>query len=955
VSLQYDDFDLQITPLPGGRYRVHLNGPSGQASGDFVLPFTDMDFGNFLGRIGQVRRSTRRSDGPEVNAAKEFGGKLFNAVFSGEMIAQLRSSVEQTQDRERGLRIRLRLTDAPELADLPWEFLYDSAQNHFLTTSTETPVVRFLDLPQRVMPLKASLPLRVLVVIASPRNLKRLDAEGEWLRLQDALGDLLRSGQIVLERLPAATLDALRLRARGAPFHIFHFIGHGGFDQQAEDGVLQFEDVDEDGNPTGMSRPVRGERLGVLLRDHRSLRLAVLNACEGARGSRRDPFSGVAQSLLQQRVPAVIAMQFEISDLAAKVFAREFYCAIAGGNPVDAAVCESRKALFNEDFGQEWATPVLYMRSHEGTLFDLVPAGAAVPEPPRTGEHIVVDAARKAAELAEAARASEAARVAEAAASAERERAEKERIENERAEQARIESAKAEKAAADKRAKEEAKRREGEQRDREEQLAQQIASENEAREKMRKYEAQTAAETSAATATHSTRPDGAPIAVVASNDPASSVARDDRKGTFPTWQIGAGGVILALLLALSWHHLRPHSHSDEENGSAIANSSQAPAPQSVAAASSSQNASSAHREPDGSMSSSGGASSGSGGRGGSDATAAKRKDGVRESKNRDSGTGSGAPSGNTGAVGTTNPNGNAASNTSSGAANAAGPLTSRNGSNTDSNAVDGASATGSTSPLHVNAAVQDAKLVKRVSPVYPAQAAQNHISGMVVLDVLIAKDGTVRSVTVTSGDPALGTSAMDAVKQRRYEPTLVNGQTVEVETTVSVDFAIKDAAAAGGGTAVATSGGTSPSLPSGPPAITAGPNSNLSSSGSVSIAASSKSSADAKAAPCTLGNVAFQENGAIIVGTVPFTYSGSAKLQTLAVVGFPAGADKKRIAGIKLAETTLQSASGNASFSMESHPSLSGGTTGEYVEVVVVVKATGEAMCRKLAPYLHNW
>ena len=103
--------------------------------------------------------------------------------------------------------------------------LYDAAQNHFLTTSIETPVVRFLDLPKKITPLRVSLPLRVLVMIAGPRNLKRLDAEGEWARLQDGLGDLLRSGQIVLERLPAATLSALRLRARGAPFHIFILSG----------------------------------------------------------------------------------------------------------------------------------------------------------------------------------------------------------------------------------------------------------------------------------------------------------------------------------------------------------------------------------------------------------------------------------------------------------------------------------------------------------------------------------------------------------------------------------------------------------------------------------------------------------------------------------------------------------------------------------------------------------
>ncbi len=291
MSLKYDDFDLQITPV-GDHYRVYLNGPTGQAAADFVLPFTDIDVSNFLGRIGQIRRSTRRAEAPELHAAKDFGGKLFSAVFSGELIAQLRGSVEQSLNSDRGLRIRLRLTDAPELADLPWEFLYDSAQNHFLTTSTETPVVRFLDLPQRIAPLRAALPLRILVVIASPKNLKRLDAEGEWERLQETLADLIRAGNIVLERLPLATLDALRLRARGTPFHIFHFIGHGGFDNIAEDGVLQFEDE------KGMSHPVRGELLGMQLHDHRSLRLAVLNACEGARSSRKDPFSGVAQSLL---------------------------------------------------------------------------------------------------------------------------------------------------------------------------------------------------------------------------------------------------------------------------------------------------------------------------------------------------------------------------------------------------------------------------------------------------------------------------------------------------------------------------------------------------------------------------------------------------------------------------------------------------------------------------------
>jgi TonB family protein len=427
VALKYDDFDLQIEPA-GEKYRVRLlNAPSGQATTEFALPFTEIEVSNFLGRIGQVRRSMRRVDAPELQAAKEFGGKLFGAVFSGEMIAQLRSSMEQASDKEHGLRIRLRLTDVPGLADLPWEFLYDANQNRFLTTSSETPVVRFLDLPQRIAPLRVALPLRVLVMIASPRNLKRLDTEGEWERLQESLGDLLRGGQIVLERLPSATLDALRLRARGAPFHVFHFIGHGGFDEAAQDGVLQFEDE------TGMSYTVRGEMLGMQLHDHRSLRLAVLNACEGARSSRQDPFSGVAQSLLQQRVPAVIAMQFEISDAAAKVFAQEFYRAVAEGNPVDAAVSECRKALFKEEFGQEWATPVLYMRSQEGQLFELQAAvGAAAVPDVALKEREAANVKRQVAAKAEAERQAAEKAQAERAARDEEERQSREKAEGER-------------------------------------------------------------------------------------------------------------------------------------------------------------------------------------------------------------------------------------------------------------------------------------------------------------------------------------------------------------------------------------------------------------------------------------------------------------------------------------------------------------------------------------------
>jgi tetratricopeptide (TPR) repeat protein len=388
MARQYDDFELVIR-ASGEYYSVQLlNSPAGQANGDFKLPFTSIELRNFYTRIGQVHRSTRRVETPDSEAAKKFGDKLFRSVFSGEMLGQLRTSMDRSHAQGRGLRIRLRLKGVPELAELPWEFLYDVEQDHFLATSTITPLVRFLDLPQSVTPLKVRPPLRVLVVIAGPRNLARLDAEGEWNRLCSTLSPLESRGMVVLERLPEATLDALRRRARGEPFHILHFIGHGDFDKAAGDGVLEFEDG------KGMSDPVSGSFLGGILRDHDTLRLAVLNACEGARQSNRDPFSGVAQSLCQQRLPAVVAMQFEISDEAAKTFAEEFYCAISDGLPVDASLSEARKALFSGRYGQEWATPVLYMRSPSGLLFDVQRRPKSIPARPDDQPNSAVQQAR---------------------------------------------------------------------------------------------------------------------------------------------------------------------------------------------------------------------------------------------------------------------------------------------------------------------------------------------------------------------------------------------------------------------------------------------------------------------------------------------------------------------------------------------------------------------------------
>jgi uncharacterized protein YraI len=215
----------------------------------------------------------------------------------------------------------------------------------------------------------------VLVIVASPGNYEPLNVEHEWQKLRGAVADLESRGLIALERMEDATLAALQRRLRGGPYHMLHFIGHGVFDERAGEGALIFEDEQ------GRGVAVRGTRLATILHDHDPLRLVILNSCDGARTAPADPFGGVAQCLLRQGIPAVIAMQFQVSDDAAIVFAHEFYGAIADGYPVDAALVESRKAMFAHGHSVEWGTPVLHLHAPDGVIFDIAPGSARESSP----------------------------------------------------------------------------------------------------------------------------------------------------------------------------------------------------------------------------------------------------------------------------------------------------------------------------------------------------------------------------------------------------------------------------------------------------------------------------------------------------------------------------------------------------------------------------------------------
>ncbi len=387
--LEYDELQLRIAPSDKERYHVVALGPD-RSSADhrFAKPLESVELENFILRIGFPRKKKRgyRSKGMEY--AREFGAKLFDALVAEGIREVYVGACKLAAEHDRGLRVTLYLTDVPELMVIPWEFLYDSSQRAFLSQSIYSPVVRCLDLRSVRKPRRVTLPLRVLALASSPAGFEPLDIPKERAKLRKALDPLRRKGMVELEWLRRSTLEELNRRiSQPDDVHVLHYIGHGEYDARSRSGVLFLEDK------AGNAHEVAGEDLCTVLRDERSLRLVVLNSCEGARTAESDPFAGVATSLVGCQIPAVVAMQVEITDDAAIVFAESLYRSIAQEYTIDAAVAQTRKAIVSAGHETEFGTPVLFLRSGDARLFEIEPAAVTPPA------HVEVPGTRARADL----------------------------------------------------------------------------------------------------------------------------------------------------------------------------------------------------------------------------------------------------------------------------------------------------------------------------------------------------------------------------------------------------------------------------------------------------------------------------------------------------------------------------------------------------------------------------
>jgi len=307
--------------------------------------------------------------------AEQNGVALFNALIATTPATYNYYTMVHNRARGKqprmGVRLRLHLVQVPALDALPWELLRDpTLGGRYVNVSNWTPVVRYPNVQVPATAITAKAPLRVLIMVARPNDLAALDTEGEYQRIKQSLEPLEQAGLVTIDRVPQETFKALRTKLEGGTWDVFHFIGHGN------QGRIYLVD-----QATGGKFSLSAEILAAALGDVMP-RLVILNACRGAQITPDRPFAGMATALIAAGVPAVIAMQYAISDNAANLFAGEFYDGLARlpGWPVDAIMAGIRLGMQGEGV-PEWATPVLYLRVDDGVLFSKPREGGDIDVP----------------------------------------------------------------------------------------------------------------------------------------------------------------------------------------------------------------------------------------------------------------------------------------------------------------------------------------------------------------------------------------------------------------------------------------------------------------------------------------------------------------------------------------------------------------------------------------------
>jgi hypothetical protein len=303
------------------------------------------------------------------------GEILFDVLFDDGLRPDFVSFYHQVVQQEKQLlRVELDIDEQgmPDLAALPWEFLCLPARANLGTIWVGTvPDLIFSRrrsqwIPAQPIQLEQNEKLRIALVVSAPPGLPSV----EYKPVQEALEKLASKQANRVELLPiveSANPEAIDTILSKEP-HIFHFIGHGRLENERNQEIGQIAFVDPD---FGEAMWVNADYFSELFNQHRP-GIVMLQACEGATLSASQAFVGLASRVVQQNIPVVVAMQYEVSNATASRFSRRFYQQLAEDDPVDIAAQYGRRAIAlgpTQYRKRDFATPVIFMRVQDGYLF----------------------------------------------------------------------------------------------------------------------------------------------------------------------------------------------------------------------------------------------------------------------------------------------------------------------------------------------------------------------------------------------------------------------------------------------------------------------------------------------------------------------------------------------------------------------------------------------------------
>ena len=316
---------------------------------------------------------TRRDELNDSDKSRDLGEALFDVLFDDLLCRDFVEFYNWVLYQEKQLlRVELNIDEQsmPEVASLPWEFmcLPQRSKLGIIKLATSPKLVFSRCQSQRMTPQSIQLnkneKLKIALIISAPTDLGPIDHETVQRELEN-----FASQEVRVKLLPVvnpANPDTIDKVLEQEP-HIFHFIGHGRLQNENDRSSGQIAFVNE----LGIARWVNADYFSELLNRHRP-GVVILQACESGMQIASKAFVGVASLVVQQSIPVVVAMQYEVSNSTANRFSRRFYEELAKGTPVDIAVQEGRLAIAHspvEYKKRDFATPIIFMGVPDGYLF----------------------------------------------------------------------------------------------------------------------------------------------------------------------------------------------------------------------------------------------------------------------------------------------------------------------------------------------------------------------------------------------------------------------------------------------------------------------------------------------------------------------------------------------------------------------------------------------------------